>query len=64
MHGTNSIKYNSKATRVSPDISEHSLIKRFIKGVFNTKALKPRYTYTWDINKVLPYTANLGCNDI
>ena len=46
-----------------PDISEHPLIKRFIKGVFNTKPPKPRYTYTWDINKVLSYIANLGCNE-
>ena len=46
-----------------PDISEHPLIKRFIKGVFNTKPAKPRYTYTWDINKVLSYIANLGCNE-
>ena len=45
-----------------PNISEHPLIKRFIKGVFKTKPPKPRYTYTWDINKVLSYIANVGCN--
>ena len=45
-----------------PNIAEHPLIKRFIKGVFKTKPPKPRYTYTWDINKVLSYIANLGSN--
>ena len=46
-----------------PDISEHTLIKRFIKVPFNTKPSKPRYTYTWDINKVLSYIASLECNE-
>ena len=30
--------------------------------MFNTKT-KPRYTFTWDINKALSYIASLGCNE-
>ena len=45
---------------VFPDILKHPLIKKIIKVVFNTKPPKPRYTYTWDINKVLSYIARLG----
>ena len=50
MNGT---KYNS-----------NPLTKRFIKGVFNTKPPKPRYTYTWDINKVSSCIAILDKNSI
>ena len=46
-----------------PDISEHPLIKRFIKGVCKKITKTKRYTYTWDVNKVLPYIASLGCNE-
>ena len=46
-----------------PDISEHPLIRRFIKGVFNIKPPEPRYTYTWDVNGVLEYFNNLCENE-
>ena len=36
-----------------PDISEHLLIKRFVKGVFNVKPPTPLCTFTWDIKQVL-----------
>ena len=43
-----------------PDISEYPLMKRFIKGVFNIKPPKPRYSYTRDIIKVLAHIDDLG----
>ena len=44
------------------DITEHPLLKRFIKGVFNMRPPKPRYSHTWDINVVLNYINNMGPN--
>ena len=44
------------------DISEHNLIKRFIKGCFNKRPPQPRYAHTWDINQVLQYIYQMGQN--
>ena len=40
--------------------SEHPLLKRFIKGVFNLRPPKPRYSQIWDIGCVLTYLRSLG----
>ena len=39
-------------------IADHSLIARFMKGVFNLRPPLPRKTVTWDIGKVLLYINN------
>ena len=44
------------------DISEHNLIKRFIKGCFNKRPPQHRYAHTWDINQVLQYIHQMGQN--
>ena len=44
------------------DISEHNLIKRFIKGCFNMRPPQLRYAHTWDINQVLQYIHQMGQN--
>ena len=44
------------------DISEHNLIKRFIKGCFNKRPPQPRYAHTWDVNQVLQYVHHMGQN--
>ena len=44
------------------DISEHNLIKRFIKGCFNKRPPQPRYAHTWDINQVLQHIHQMGQN--
>ncbi len=31
------------------------LVRRFMKGVFNLRPTKPRYSVTWDVNKVIDY---------
>ena len=44
------------------DITEHPLLKRLIKGVFNMRPPQPRYSHTWDINIVFNYISNMGPN--
>jgi len=34
-------------------IGKHPLVIRYLKGVFNTRSSTPRYTHTWDVDKVL-----------
>ena len=36
-------------------LGTHPLVRRFMKGVFNLRPTKPRYSVTWDVNKVLDY---------
>ena len=40
-------------------ITEHPVLKRFIKGVFNMRPPQPRYSHIWDINVVLNYISNM-----
>ena len=46
-----------------PKLSDHPLISRFIKGVFNLNPPKPRYTYMWDVNKVFEFLKKEGANE-
>ena len=41
-----------------PQLGERWLVSRFMKGIFHLRPLQPRYTKTWDVNKVLPHWAN------
>jgi RAB protein geranylgeranyltransferase component A len=34
-------------------IGKHSLVKRFVRGVYNIKPSLPRYTATWDDHSLL-----------
>ena len=38
-----------------PPVGEHSTIKRFMRGIFNTRPNKPRYVKIWDVSVVLRY---------
>ena len=38
-----------------PSISEHPLIKRFLKGVANIRPPNPRYVVIWDTSIVIKY---------
>ena len=38
-------------------------MSRFMKGIFHLRPPQPRYTKTWDVNKVLSYLKSLGPND-
>ena len=46
-----------------PQLSEHWLVSRFMKGIFHLRPPQPRYTKTWNVNKVLSYLKSLGPND-
>ena len=41
-------------------IGAHPIVIRFIKGVFNLKPTRARYSETWDVNKVLLYLQSLS----
>lgn len=41
-------------------VGSHPLVVRYMKGVFVLKPPKPRYTATWDVNKVLCYLRKLS----
>ena len=40
-------------------VGTHPLVKRYMKGVFNLRPTKPRYSYTWDVSVVLQYLDTL-----
>ena len=43
-------------------IGQHPLVTRLLKGVYNTRPPKPRYTETWDVDGVLNHLTSLGEN--
>ena len=43
-------------------ISDHPLLSQFVEGVYNLHPPFPRYTHTWDSNKVLTYIVNMPDN--
>lgn len=44
----------------SISVGSHPLVTRFLRGVFNIRPTKPRYTNIWDVNKVLVYLRKLS----
>ena len=45
-----------------PQLGDHWLVSRFMKGIFHLRPPQPRYTKAWDVNKVLSYLKSLGPN--
>lgn len=45
-------------------IGKHSLVKRFVRGVYNIKPSLLRYTATWVVNLVLNYLKSMDSNEI
>lgn len=45
-------------------VGKHSLVKRFLRGVFNIKPSLPRYTETWDVNLVLNFLKSMDSYDV
>ena len=41
-------------------VGQHPVITRLIKGVFNERPPVPRYSNTWDVQKVLSHLESLG----
>ena len=44
-------------------ISEHPLIQKYVRGIYNKKPTLPRYVEIWDINEVLTYYYNMPGNE-
>jgi hypothetical protein len=45
-------------------LAKYSLVKRFLRGVFNIKPSLPRYVNTWDVNIVLNFLKNMNSFDV
>ena len=45
-----------------PQLGEHWLVQRFMKGIFHLRPPQPRYNKTWDVSKVLFYLESSGLN--
>ena len=43
-------------------VGQHSLVSRFLKGIFNIRPPQPKYCTTWDTGKVLRYILSLRRN--
>ena len=41
-------------------IGKHPLVSRLLKGVYNMRPPKPRYSFTWDVKIVLDYLRSWG----
>ena len=41
--------------KIYPIANSHPLIKRYMRGVFNSRSLSPRYSEIWDVQPVLSY---------
>ena len=41
-------------------VGQHPIITRLIKGVFNVRPPIPRYSNTWDVQRVLNHMESLG----
>ena len=44
-------------------VGKHPIVSRFMRGVFNSRPPQPRYTFTWDVSRVLNHIRVLGSND-
>ena len=44
-------------------LSDHPMISRYLKGIFNRHAPLPKYAQIWDINQVLDFYTNLLHNE-
>jgi len=44
-------------------IGQHPPICRFLKGVYNTRLLAPRYSSTWDVDVILSYLPSVPDNE-
>ena len=45
------------------DVGQRPLVSRLIKGVFQARPPLPRYSSTWNVQRVLNYIESLGDND-
>ena len=43
-------------------IGQHPLVSQLMKGIYNSRPPRPRYTYTWDVDVVVRHLKGLGSN--
>ena len=43
-------------------VGQHPLVIQLLKGMFNNRPPKPRYSHTWDVSSVTKYLTSLGNN--
>ncbi|XP_061170177.1 uncharacterized protein LOC133179433 [Saccostrea echinata] len=48
----------------SVQLGNHALVKRFMKGIFNSRPSLPKYTQVWDVSLVLQYLKSISIEDI
>ena len=63
--GHTGVQYISATVEIPgvPQLGEHWLVSRFMKGVLHLRPAQPRYTKVWDVDKILSYLKSLGPND-
>lgn len=44
-------------------VGQHPLVVRLLKGAYNQRPPKPRYSHTWDVTQMLSYLSGLGSNE-
>ena len=44
-------------------IRKHPLVSRLLRGVHNKRPPQPRYSATWDVDRVIEYLKSMGGND-
>ena len=42
----------------------HSLVCRYLKGVFNEFPVLPKYSFTWDVGVVLKYISSMDTENV
>jgi hypothetical protein len=57
--------YHSALSTLLPAIDtvkmgSHPLVLQLLKGVFNLRPPEPKYSYTWDVSKMLDFIKSLG----
>lgn len=51
-----------KPDSAQPTFGEHPDVKRFMKGIYQTRPPLPRYSKTWDVNLVLQYIGSMDAS--
>ena len=45
-------------------VGQHPIVQRLLQGAFNKRPPQPRYTVTWDVDKVLQLLRSWGPNSV
>ena len=62
LYGARSALSHVACIKGFPKLSDHPMISRYLKGIFNRHPPLPKSKQIWDINQVLDYYTNLPDN--